>query len=218
MYGDTGIGKTSLAVHLVENKGLAITGDSAWSVIEKYPAIMPKWERVPFDGLNQVRKIAELHIAGHPRIREFDTLLWDPTSVGVNVMLRRAAIKNRVEVEGWPEYRYVERAMMDTVELLNKTDMNIIYTAHIRFPSEADAKRQLLAIRPNMPEACYNLIARECNAIGYMYREKRGAKRRIQFEGTTTVTAKSQIAGIEEDTYDVDEVPTLVSAWRGGQL
>lgn len=216
-YGDTDCGKTSLACRLVKDKGLLVYGDSAWSVVKKYEDVAHKWDVVPFDGFAQLRTIAEAHSAGHPTVAKYDTLLIDPVSVAVNTMLRRVADQNKVKVEGWPEYRVVERYLTDTIEILNKSDLNIIYTAHQKFPSDADREKKQFAIRGNLPEACYNVIAREVQLIGYMFKEKRGAKRQIQLEGTLTESAKCQIPGIEETTYDVDEFLILMKKWRDNQ-
>lgn len=213
LYGDTACGKTSLACRLVQDKGLLVYGDSAWSVIEKYPEVMAKWDVVPFENFVQLRAIAEASNSGD---LPYDTLLIDPMSVGVNTMLRKVADKNKVEAEGWPEFRIVERYLSDTIQILNKTDLNIIYTAHTKFPSDSDREKKKFAIRANMPEACYNVIAREVNLIGYMFKEKRGSNRQVQTEGTITESAKSQIPGIEETTYDVDEFLVLMKRWRNG--
>jgi phage nucleotide-binding protein len=214
-YADTGMGKTSLAVHCVENKGLMITNDSAWSVIERYPDIAPLWKRVRFEGFSQVRAIAEAHSEGIGEWAEYDTLLWDPCSASVNKMLRIVSSSQDREVEEWPDYRKVERYLTDTVDTLNATDMNIIYTAHLRFPTESDAKNKgLYAVRPSMPEASYNAIAREVQLIGYMFREGVGEKRKIQFQPTKRVTAKTQIPTINEGIYNSSEIPELIRKWK----
>lgn len=225
LYGPPGAGKTTLAAKCVENKGLAVTSDSAWVVIEKYPEIAKKWDRIPFDGFSQVRAICDAHNEGHPQFSQYDTLLWDPTSAAIDVMLRRTAEtdpydpkQNPAEgIEGWPQYRKVERFLIDTIASLNSTQMNIIYTAHVRDPKESDLKkiRPVTYIRPTMPEACYLAISREVQMLGYMYKERKGAKRKIQLEGTSTEEAKCQIPTIPEDTYDVDLIPGLINKWKG---
>lgn len=213
-YADAGMGKTSLAVHLVENRGLAVTNDSAWSVIERYPDIAPKWDRVRFDGFSQIRSIVEAHAAGKERWAEYDTLLWDPCSASVNKMLRAVSTAKRREVEEWPDYRLVERYLIDTIDVLNASNLNIIYTAHVRFPNDNDAKKDMYAIRPNMPEASYFAIAREVQLIGYMFRENVGDKRKIQFQPTKRITAKTQIPTIDEGIYDADVIPELIRKWK----
>lgn len=214
-YADAGMGKTSLGVHCVGNKGLAITSDSAWTVINSYPEVAPKWDRIRFEGFSQVRAIAEAHIEGLDRWAEYDTLLWDTVSASVNNMLRVTASSKGREVEEWPDYRIVERYLTDTIEILNKTKLNIIYTAHLRFPTEADAKnKQLYAVRPSMPEASYLAIAREVNLVGYLTRDDVGKKRRIQVEPTKRVTAKTQIPSIPEGIYDASAIPEMIRTWK----
>lgn len=217
-YGDTGVGKTSLATHLVENKGIAVTSDSAWTVVERYPEVAPKWDRVPFLGFSQIRSIAEAHAEGLGAWAEYDTLLWDTASTSVKSMLRANATKNSRPVEEWPDYNVVEKYLTDTIEVLNKSKLNIIYTAHIRFPNDSDAQKGLYAVRPNFPEACYNAVAREVQLIGYMFRNEVGEKRKIQFEPTKRVTAKTQIPTIAEGIYNASEVPAMIRNWKNGGI
>lgn len=218
-YADTGVGKTSLAAHLVENKGIAVTSDSAWSVVGRYPEIASKWDRVPFMGFSQIRSIAEAHSEGIDKWCEYDTLLWDPTSASVKSMLRANATKNGRPVEEWPDYNVVEKYLTDTIEALNKSKLNVIYTAHIRFPNDkGDAEKGLYAVRPNMPEACYNVVAREVQLIGYMFRNDVGERRKIQFEPTKRITAKTQIPTIAEGVYDANKVPAMIREWKNGRV
>jgi phage nucleotide-binding protein len=215
LYADTGIGKTSLAVKLVEHKGIAITNDSAWSVIEAYPDVAPLWDRVPFQGFSQVRSIAEAHMEGIEPWCLYDTLLWDPCSASVNKMLRMVSKAKGRETEEWPDYRLVESYLSETIDVLNSSQLNVIYTAHLRFPSEADAKNKgLYAVRPSMPEASYNAIAREVQLIGYMFREDVGESRKIQFQPTKRVTAKTQIPTIPEGIYNAKDIPGLIRKWK----
>lgn len=220
-YGDPGAGKTTLAAHLIENKAAIITADSAWVVLDKHPELSEKIDRYPFTSFAQVRAMAIAHGEGIEPWCTYDTLIWDPVSQAVNLMLR-GLVDNRKypkeqhdpEVEGWPHYRIIERSLIDTVKTLNESDMNIIYTAHIKDPSTADKEKKRFAIRPDLPEASYKAIAREVQLLGWLYKEAKGGQRKIQFEGTLQETAKSQISTIPEKTYQVSEIPDLISKWK----
>lgn len=210
------MGKTSLACRLVENRGLTLTADSNWVVIDRYPDISPKWERRPYGGFSQIEAIVEAHEEGIKPWCDFDTILWDPCSQAVNIEQRRAAKVFGREVEEWPDYRITANRLSDIIQLLNKSSFNVILTAHLRFPNDKDAEKGLYAVRPNMPEACYNIVAREVQLIGYMFRDDVGEKRKIQFQPTKRVTAKSQIPTIPEGVYNAEDVPALVRKWKYG--
>lgn len=216
LYSDTGVGKTSLACHCVENRGIAVTSDSNWVVIEQYPEIAAKWDRVPFEGFSQIRAIVQAHEEGIGRWAEYDTLLWDPTSASVNAALRFSATKNNRDVETWDDYRVTANYLGDIVREISQSTLNAIYTAHLRFPNENDAKRQMYAVRPDMPQASYNEIARDVQLIGYLFRDKVGGTRKLQVEPTVKVTAKTQIPTIPEGIYDASEIPSLVTKWKQG--
>lgn len=228
LYGDPGVGKTTLAVNLIQNKGLLITSDSAWQVIYKYPEIQSKITRYPFQGFSQVQAIAQAHIEGIEPYCSYDTLIWDPVSSAVDVVLRNLLeVKRKTidwkkhqpdpDVEGWPHYRIASRLLLDTIIKLNSTDLNIVYVAHIREPSRDDKENKVVkrfAIRPDLPEACFKVLHKEVQLLGWLYKENRGDQRKIQFEGTVSETAKSQLSTIEETTYNVNQIPSLVANWR----
>lgn len=221
-YGDPGSGKTTLAAQLVEKKGCIITADSAWVVILNDPELAAKIDRYPFINFSQIKAIAYAHGEGIEPWCSYDTLIWDPTSQAVNMMLRKAVQGKKFpkeqntspEVEGWPHYRIVERSLTDTINVLNESDLNVIYTAHIKDPSQQDKEKKRFAIRPDMPEASYKAVAREVQLLGWLYKEAKAEPRKIQLEGTLQETAKSQISTIPEATYLVSEIPELISAWK----
>lgn len=221
LYGDYGAGKTTLAAKLVENKGCLITTDSNWYVILKYPEIAEKIVRYPFEGFSQLQAIAQAHTEGVEPWSTYDTLIWDTAPRGIErVVLNILAIKNNFndqrdkELQSWTHYGLAKNKLNPTVEALNKCGMNIIYTAHVREPSDNDTKKKKFNIRPNGPEACFDLLAQEVSLLGFMYKENKGGKRLISFEGTLQQSGKSQISTIDERTYPVDDIPELVQKWR----
>jgi hypothetical protein len=228
LYSDPGQGKTTLAGKILMALGgdiCLISTDSAWSVLTEDPDTAENITKYDFDGLSQIRTIAEAHMEGIEPFCNFKSLLWDTASTGISVVERKLVAlktydaKHQVDpsVAGWPHYRILEGMVRDTVEILNKTSMHVIYTAHLRDPTENDRAKKRFAIRPKMPEACFNAIAQEVNLLGWLYQEKAGdKKRKIQLEGTLQETAKSQIPTIPQATYNTEEIPDLVKKWALG--
>jgi len=222
LYGDPGSGKTTLAAQLVESKGALFSTDSAWVVLQNSP-LAEKVDRWPFQGFSQIRAFVQAHEEGIEPYASYDTLIWDTVAKAIDNTLRTLVDAKKYPkeqsdplVEGWPHYRQVERALTDTIKVLNASDLNVIYTAHIRDPNTQDKEKKRFAIRPNSPEACYRQIAQEVQLIGWLYNEGRDAKEpKIQLKGTLQETAKSQIPTIPQGTYRVSEIPPLVNKWKG---
>lgn len=231
LYGDFGAGKSDLAAQICKALG-GMTGliyaDSGWTTYLKYPDIAAQTYKYPFGGFSQIKAILRARAEGIEPYSSFRNLIWDTCSVSCDIVLRNLVVKYKGsfpkeqahlgkakdDLEVWPHYRLLERLLIGLVTEINKTDLNVIYTAHFRFPNENDQKKQLLAIRPAMPEAAYKILARESNMIGYIYKEKSGGQRYIQLSGTVTETAKCQIPGIEEQTYPVEDIPKLLTEWK----
>lgn len=219
-YGDFGAGKTTLAAQLVENKGCLITTDSNWVVILKYPEIAAKITRYAFEGFTQLQAIAKAHAEGIEPWCTYDTLIWDTASRGIERFVGKLVDRKKFndqrdpDVQSWTHYNLTLRRLSETVDILSKTDLNIIYTTHLREPTEQDRNRKRFAIRPNAPEKSFELLGQEVSLIGWVYKENKGGKRLVSFEGTNLQTGKSQISTIDERTYVIDEIPDLIRKWR----
>lgn len=222
-YGDFGAGKTTLAAKIAQvigGKVALITTDSAWTVMHNYPDLAKNVIRYPFDSFGQVKLMVEAHMEGIEPFGEIKTFIWDTISTSIDRVLRdlvkrKKFINQQVDpdIEGYPHYRMVANGLKEVVELFNKSDLNVIYTAHVKFPSEADRKNQKFAIRPTANEMAYQVFGQEVQLIGWLSRESQSAQRKIQFKGTVAETAKSQISTIPEDTYLVDQIPELIQKW-----
>lgn len=221
IYGDPGVGKTDFLVKIVEAIGLKaiwLTTDSGWTTVLKYPTIAENVWKVPFDSFAQIRLMVQAREEGIEPFCNYDILCWDTASTSINSMLRDVVKKKPLpkeqsdpSIEAWGHYRMVESALKDTVDVLKKSTMHVLYTAHIRDPTQQDKEKKRFAIRPAGPEACYRIIAQEVNLLGWLYKENRGSKRLIQFEPTLQETAKTQVPTINETTYEATQVPELIS-------
>lgn len=221
IYGDPGVGKTDLAARIIQaynGKPIWLHTDSGVSTVTKFPDLAKETWFAPFDGFGQVRLIAEAHDEGIEPFCNYDTLVLDTVSTAENNVLRDLVKEKPMpseqkdpNIEAWGHYRLLENSLKDTIKVLNRTDMHIIYLAHIRDPTEQDKKKKRFAIRPAGPEAAYRVIAQEANAIGWLYKD--GGERLIQFSSTLQETAKTQIPTVDEKTYPVNQVPELISKY-----
>ncbi len=222
LYGDFGVGKTDLAVKIVQvimevtgKKTIWLTTDSGWTTVKKYPEVSKNVWKQDFDSFKQIRLLCQAHDEGIEPFVDYGILVVDTVGKAIDMMLRYLVKAKPLDKEQYDEmlearghYRMVEQLLKDTVEVVNKSKMHVIYTSHIRFPNEDDRKNRKFSIRPDAPEASFKVIARESNAIGWLYKD--AGKRLIQFEPTLKETAKIQIPGFEEKTYPVEEIPDLI--------
>lgn len=221
-YGDFGSGKSTTALRCIEEKGIWVTTDSAWVVIDKYPELQEKVHRFPFTGFSQIRAFCDAKDEGIEPWASADTLIWDTVTGSIKTYLNRLLSDPKMkfndqrhdDVPSWTHYGIMERRLVETVDVLTRSQYNVIYLSHIREPNEQDRQKKRFAIRPNAPEASYNILAREVSLLGWLYKEDRGGKKKIQFEGTLREVAKSQISTINETTYDLDQIPELIQKWK----
>jgi hypothetical protein len=221
IYGDPGHGKTHLVAELVQElnlKPIWVSTDSGWTTVTKFPYVAERTWKIPFDSFAHIRLMVQAHNEGIEPFCGYDTLIWDTVSTSINTMLRYLVETKKLpkeqadpSVEGRGHYRMVEAGLKDTVKLLTESNLHVIYTAHIRDPTDQDREKKRFAIRPAGPEASYRVIAQEVNLLGWLYKENRGSERLIQFEPTLQETAKTQIPTIREKTYKVTEIPELIS-------
>src|SRR5687768_2523238 len=193
IYGDPGAGKTTLAYNMVRERGIILHADSAWQVLYKYPELQKKITPVPFEGFSQVRAIAQAHREGIEPWCTYDTLIWDPVSSCVDIVLRNLVelkkktidwVKNQPdpEVEGWPHYRIASRKLLDAVVDVNKSDLNVIYVAHVKEPNEKNEQKKIkpsMKLAPDLPAACFKVLHKEVLLLGLAYKEHRNDKRLI---------------------------------------
>lgn len=220
-YGDFGSGKSTTALRCIEEKGIWITTDSAWVVIDKYPDLQERVTRFAFTGFSQIRSFCEAKDEGIEPWASADTLIWDTVTGSIestiNYFLNTLPMFNdqrHAEVPSWTHYGLVQRKLRETVDALSRSNYNVIYLGHTREPNEQDNLKKKFAIRANAPEASYNIIAREVQLLGWLFKEGNGNKKKIQFEGTTRQSAKSQLSTINETTYDLNQIPELIKKWK----
>lgn len=223
IYGEPGSGKTDLAGRLIAQSGkpaALISSDSAWVTLLKNPKAAELTTRYPYSGFSQVRAIAQAAIEGIEPYCNYGTLVWDTLSTSIEWTLGKLVQSKKFrdqidsEAASWTHYNLVQRALGPVVDDLNKAPFDVIYLSHVRQPNEQDAKKQIFAIRPNTPEACFRQVAGEVQLIGWLNKEKTGGKRVLQVEGTNTTTAKSQIFSIPEGKYPVEEIPALIAKMK----
>jgi phage nucleotide-binding protein len=229
-YGDFDSGKTTLAGQIIKamsRKAIFFYTDSNFVVLQKDPEVAKLIDIKPFENYTQLRVFAHAHTNNVEGFSDYDTLVLDTASTAVYRILR-TLVKNikfedqrHRELESWSHYNLVRAKSLELIEELNKSDLNIIYLCHDQDPTKSEQGQtnetrvlKKFAARPNMPEKTFNVFAGEVSLVGWLFKEDERAKRKVTFEGTLRRMAKSQIPGIEEKTYEVEEIPELIRKWQ----
>src|ERR1700754_4726791 len=148
LYGDFGVGKTHMAGQIAKVLGgpiCLINTDSAWTTLLKDPEIASLTTRYQFDSLPAVRMIIDAHNEGIEPYASYRTLIWDTVTTSIDNVLRDLVDLKKFpteqrdpSLEAYPHYRMASNSMKETIDLIKQSDLNVIYTGHVKFPSEAD--------------------------------------------------------------------------------
>lgn len=222
-YGDFSVGKTDLGVKCLHAIGckkiLAITSDSAWVTWLKYPEIADTIERVEFEGYSQVRTMMEARAAGIEPYASYDGMLFDTfstahTNVLGNIVEQKTFDDQKhPEAPGWTTYNVGTIGAKKVISAIRKSGLHVVYTAHLREPSEQDKTANKLMSRANIPEQTYRAIAQEVNLIGMLSKAKTGSDRTIQVDMTNRVAAKNLLNTLTQPSYNVNQIPDLIREW-----
>jgi hypothetical protein len=222
-YGDFSSGKTDLAVKTLYEIGcrriLAVTSDSAWVTWLKYPEIAECIERVDFLGYSQVQAMMVARKLGKEPYSLYDGLLFDTFStahtnvLGTIVDQKTFDDQKHPEAPGWTTYNIGTTGAKKTIAALRNSGLHIVYTAHLREPSEKEIQSNKLWSRANIPEQTYRALAQEVNLIGMLVKSKVGTDREIQVDMTNRVAAKNLISTLTQPKYHVNEIPSLIKEW-----
>lgn len=225
-YGDFSSGKTDLALRILDSIGFRrcgfFTSDSAWTTAHKYPDIVAKLDRFNFEGTSQIELFIKARAEGIEPYASWDAVLWDTISTSSDVVLDNLTdahpFNDQIHPEspGWTHYNITTRRIKSAIDTLKATDLHVIYTAHVRYPSAQEKKDSKLLIRPNLPEQSYRAVAQEVQLIGHLFKNRQGGRRMVQVEATNTVTAKTVLSTVPEGTYKSDDLPRLIAEWTNG--
>lgn len=226
LYGDFFSGKTDLALRILDAIGFRrcgfFTSDSSWVTALKYPDIVPRLDRYTFDGTSQVELFIKARSQGMEPYASWDSVLWDTISTSSDIVLDNLtdghAFNDQIhrDAPSWTHYNITTRRIKSAIDMLKATDLHVIYTSHVRYPSAQEKKDAKLLIRPNLPEQSYRAVAQEVQLIGHVFKNKQGGRRMVQVEATNTVTAKTVLSTVPEGTYKSDDLPKLIAEWTNG--
>lgn len=232
IYGDWGVGKTSLACASGRNTLIISSGDGGESVLRNRDKSSENVSIVKCQGLSHIKAVfnaisEQLEDYKHYQVVVVDTIssICDQylhslvSNYNVNKDRHTAKPKGSgptLEAEGMGDYKFLAAHMRDLAPVSSACPVDVVWLSHEREPSFTDEAKGNYLTRPKMPEKTSDALAEVCDVVGLLEKKKQGKdiKRTLNFNGSDRLAAKSRIASLEGQTINVDEFWKTVETWR----
>lgn len=228
LYGEYGTGKTVLAGKLSRKRFLVVATDNGWSSYDNHSDLVDNFDLVEYNGLSQLREIAEwskeddfpydlISIDTISQIQEeyldflLDEITWSQNFREKSQAKARGA--ETVEVPGRADYHVTRNKMRGPIKDLIKAPVDVVFSAHLREPTEDEKAKGNFLRRPTLTQTVYSLVAREASIMALMERNKRN-EIEIHCEASNKQVVKSRIGTLDGKTVTPDEFVTHVHNWK----
>jgi len=232
LYGDWGVGKTTLACSSGKPTLLITSGDGGESTLLDYPEYRDLTTVVQSHGLSHIKAIFKAIEEGLPDYSSYSVVVIDTISSICDQYLRnlvdhyqvnkdRHTAKPRksgeiLEAEGMGDYKFLANHVRDLAPVSIAAPVDVIWLSHEREPSFMEKDKGQYLTRPKMPEKAADAIAEVCHLVGLYEKKRKGTKveRTLKFEGSDRLAAKSRIKALENKTIPVEDFWKTVEEWR----
>jgi hypothetical protein len=234
LYGEFGMLKTSTALRCMQKKAVLLHADRGWNVIFNHPDEFKINENVipvTYEGLSQAQAIVEAVLGNQAPFDDVDLIVVDTISQiqenyidflvnNFNIFGRESAKPKKagpgmqeMQITGLPDYHLVRNKMRPVIDLLTNAPVDVIFTSHVRVPSAIEQSKGIIAKRPNVTEAVFNVLARNATFIGFMNNTQKDGFT-IDFTPKKTQVAKSQIAALTNQQIKTSALPGYLHDWK----
>lgn len=215
LYGDYGKRKTTTAASMVKERGLMLSSDDSWKVLQnkRHEEIYSKLKIVKLEGLSQLAYID---------FSNYDTIIWDTVSQSCDMyldMLHSEAkwtgtnlrqkinssnpILKDLEVLAPMDYRVTRDYFRPILNrLFNETKAHIVFTSQFKEPMPGLSVSSLT--RPDVPNATFKIIGTRADLIGYLMPATQNKFTINLTENSTAFLGKSRIEGLQ-NRMDLDD-------------
>ena len=235
IYGDWGVGKTSIACSSGRPTLIISSGDGGESVLRNGIDTEDDAKRVSIvqcQGLAHIKAILCAITEQLEDYKHYEVVVVDTVSsvcdqylnnlvANYNVSKDRTTAKPKtsgstMETSGQGDYKFLTSHMQDLAPVAGSTPVDIIWISHEREPSWADIEKGNFLTRPKLPEKSADALAEVCDLVGNLEKKKVGkdTKRTLNFNGTDRLAAKSRIASLEGQVINVEDFWPAIEAWR----
>lgn len=233
IYGDWGVGKTTVACTSGRRTLLISSGDGGEFSLHDYPEYRDSISILQCQGLSHIKAVFQAISEGIEGWNTYEVVAIDTISSIADQFLKnlvdnyqvnndRILAKPRkpgapqMEAEGMGDYRFLTAHVRDLAPVSARAPVDVIWIAHEREPSFMDEAKGSFLTRPKLPEKAADAIAENCHLVGLMQKTRVGKeiKRTITFMGSDRTAAKSRIKSLNDMTIQADEFWKNVEEWR----
>lgn len=215
LFGEPGVGKTTLAAQLSESS-LFIMSEWGDHVLKKDSDLYERTKRVPFTSFAAARGYCELMADG---TLPYTQLVLDNASgiqdKKLSQNMEDKSIKDNPKIgrvhpdlSTQQDYQIVAHQMRPMIVDAMDLEKDVTLICHTR---PKDPERGEFKIRPDLTKAIFNLANEKANMVVYMHKGRNG-ERLVQTNGTDGIIAKSQLTS--ERVMTVDQFIDEVNQWR----
>ncbi len=229
-YGEFGTTKTVTAGKISRGRFLVVATDNGWTSLRNHPDVVDRFDIVEYNGLSQLREIAEwsgesdfpyelIHIDTISQVQEeyldflLDEVSWSQKFRESSTPKKKGA--EILEVPGRADYHVVRNKLRAPIKALIKAPVDVIFSAHLREPTEDEKAKGNFVRRPTLTQTVYSLMAREASVMALFERDKGNIS--IKCETDKKQVSKSRIKTLDGQTVGVDEFVQRIHDWKDGK-
>lgn len=235
---------TACQVGMHRGRVLLHTMDDDWKSLKNHPEILQNVDVVYFEDVEQTKLIARALREQVPGFDNYSTFVFDTVGGWVEAFVEEMTQhirfgkngrtllepldehgKNMIKNMGLasPEqtdYNIARLQLRPIMRDLIKAPVNVILNAHSRLveqgSKEGDNRSAIdyRYVRPDMPEGCFIVSVRKCDALGFFENDGKGEST-ITFEQGKFVSTKSRVGDLYGKKLKVSDAIKSINEWMG---
>lgn len=234
LYGEFGSWKTVTAVSCIEAvsenaTALVVAADDGWVSLKNHPDLFERSKIVRYQGFSQLQFLADEYSDRHDVLvidtltqicEEYvdflmDNVKWNGNFREVSIPVRGSKARPE-ETPGLPDYHVLRNKIRKPLRSLMRAPWDVYFLCHLREPTFMEQQKGKLIRRPEVTKRVFDFVAREAHFIGFMEKRDNKPAATITFKTDPKTIAKSRIAGLNDQTINAPDLPTILRKWKNG--
>lgn len=230
IYGESGVGKTTVAVEILQRIVRPGTGilyidtSEGWVSLNNRPGLSEGVMYVPFTSIEDIETIVDAIARREGVFAYIGGIVLDEASSMAEIDLDRLHERRQVEdpsilTPEWPDYHAgLKRFRSMMAKLFAIPDLHVMLLAHVN--SKKGKQGEILRTFPKFPEKTAAKIKEPLQIVGYMTSGNKPSQgdqpptyeRLIQVYPTNKLDAKTRIP-INQVRVSAEELPAIIQDW-----